>query len=184
MNAPTLPASFRGADPGVTRASSLRAAGPRRPRRRPRPVQRHDSASRQLRASGRMRRVRWWHRGRALRPDRAGALSLPVFEPMLRRAVKSNTSTLCVGSSPARGRRCVRKRPTVRPEEASLAVIPQFDHESLLVNGPVVTSAQKDKILEPRRAAVGPVAHVVGVAVAAAAPGEAAPVVPGRQRAL
>ena len=46
----------------------------------------------------------------------------------------------------------------------------------------MVTPAEKDEVIEPGRAAGGPVAHVVGVAVATAAPGEAAPVVPGRHR--
>ena len=82
---------------------------------------------------------------------------------------------------PVRGQRCLGKRLPIRPEEANfaVAVVQQLDRESLLVDRPVVTPTQKDEIIEPGRTTVGPVAHVVRIAVAAAAPGEAASVPAG-----
>ena len=51
------------------------------------------------------------------------------------------------------------------------------------MNSPVVAPAQEQKILEPRRATVGPVPHVMRIAAGDAAARKAASVVPGRQRA-
>ena len=57
-------------------------------------------------------------------------------------------------SSPTGGRRCLKKRPAIRPEEASLSVIPQLDSESPFVHRSVMMSAHEKKIVEPRRATV------------------------------
>ena len=84
---------------------------------------------------------------------------------------------------PVRGRWCVGKRSAIWPEEAGVNVIPQLDGESLLVNGPAVTSTEQQEVVESRRTAGGPVAHVVRIAMAGIAAGEPAPAVPSRQRA-
>ena len=85
-------------------------------------------------------------------------------------------------SRPGGSRWYVGKGATVRPEEANLTAIPELDSESLLVHGSVVTSTHKEKVVEPRRATVSPVPHVVRIAVVRVAAWEAAPAVPGRER--
>ena len=64
-----------------------------------------------------------------------------------------------------------------------LAVVLSFDLEASFVHRSVMPSTQQDEIVEPGCAAIGPVPHVMRIAVAGLAPGNAAaPAACGQRR--
>ena len=72
-------------------------------------------------------------------------------------------------------------RPTAHPTSSPVRR-GKRDTEPLLVHRTVMAPAQQHQIVERRRAAVGPVPQVVGIAAAVVAPGELALAVTGNQR--
>jgi hypothetical protein len=85
------------------------------------------------------------------------------------------------------GGHCRRQRDfgqglAVRAAELKLAVGPSIDRVTLLVDGPVMPTAQQRKVGQRRGAAVGPVPDVMALAEADPAAREATTTVPVMQR--
>ena len=77
-------------------------------------------------------------------------------------------------------RRNRRNLPSLRPEEAELAIRGALDAISLLVNGPMVTAAEQNQVVEARFPSIGPVFQVVSLAVLQATARKLATFVPVR----
>jgi len=75
-------------------------------------------------------------------------------------------------------RRHLRQRAPVRPPELERPVGPARDLIALLMHGPVMPATEHGEVRERGRAAVGPVAEMMPLGEAKAAPREAAALVP------